>query len=513
MLILQKWESIVSSTFPSVITFWVDIIGIPVHHCTEKTVSTIGKALGRLSGTEVKQPRVRVEINGLQPLEMSMEISLPSGEITVVDFVYEKLEKHCFACFSLSHEKRHCPFTPSSKANSDKPLGVNQLKTLTRLDEDKHRQDSRKRSRSDYELKPRPTPSNKGGRVTANDLREWIRKNSSPLPRASSHRHDSQSRGSMPIPPRDRHKDSSHHDDSYHPKDHLKESSPRARGLGQTNPQSSHRDDRESNHSCAQFGIPQPQPSREGIPSEEHSRSIFSRLQRPHSTPTPSPRSAREPVVTPTPNAPVRNRVDSGERIPLLERIELPSASSPSWTHRHNVNSLALQEVEIQYLGDNPPPISSRLGPSPPADSVFQRLGCTTAGPSSFSPLSLRDQSPLEAGPSSLPKKKKQGKANQGKKTKATPTGLVKPTPKRRTVKAVTRTRGARSPLQGVNLRKANAVRTQSKAKKKLQVDASNSLQGLAEVPIHAAVSTGIPSPSSHRGIGADFRSPLLPLP
>lgn len=144
MLILKQWEPIVSKDFLSCITFWIKVIGIPVHHCTNKTLSTSENVLGHLSGINVDQARIHVVINGLQPLEMSMEIFVPSGKLTVVDFVYEKLEKHCFSYFSLSHEKKHCPHISSSTTSNSRPLGVNQLKTLTRLEVDKHCQGSRK---------------------------------------------------------------------------------------------------------------------------------------------------------------------------------------------------------------------------------------------------------------------------------------------------------------------------------------------------------------------------------
>ncbi|KAF3585494.1 hypothetical protein F2Q69_00031796 [Brassica cretica] len=46
--------------------------------------------------------RFRVSINGLQPLERTLELSLPSGGVKEVELEYEKLEKHCFSCLSLS---------------------------------------------------------------------------------------------------------------------------------------------------------------------------------------------------------------------------------------------------------------------------------------------------------------------------------------------------------------------------------------------------------------------------
>lgn len=53
--------------------------------------------------------RIRVDMNGLMPLAMAMEIKLPDGEVNIVKFEYARLEKYRFKCFSLSHEVIRLP--------------------------------------------------------------------------------------------------------------------------------------------------------------------------------------------------------------------------------------------------------------------------------------------------------------------------------------------------------------------------------------------------------------------
>ncbi|KAF3609597.1 hypothetical protein DY000_02045158 [Brassica cretica] len=81
---------------------------------------------------DVPNGRVRVTINGLLPLEIRLEISLPSGETTVVELEYEKLEKHCFLCSSLSHDKDSCP-SALNDGRRPIPVGINQVRTTERL--------------------------------------------------------------------------------------------------------------------------------------------------------------------------------------------------------------------------------------------------------------------------------------------------------------------------------------------------------------------------------------------
>lgn len=524
MVILQKWEAIVSKDFSSTITFWVDIIGIPLHHCTDKTVSIIGKELGPLSGKIVEKARVRVDINGLKPLEMSLEICLPTGELTVVEFVYEKLEKHCFSCFSLSHEKKHCPFLSTTAARVDKPLGVNQLKTLTRIEDDKKRQGERKRPRSALDEEERYRPKDRGGRVSARDLREWVLKASPPHPRPADSRQSYQSRGTQDYPPPpNKYRVRSYQEDSGHRMFTPRASHSLDKGSFHSHHQSDHRASAKETHSPSKVGSALALQTGEQNSNGHLSTSVFSRLQNPLATPTPSPRPAREPEGVPT--SPATNRsTDSSkerrsaleriERRPALERLEPPPLQDSAIPPRHIEGSLGLQEVEIQYLEENSPTVAYRNNHASPSSSVFHRLG-TTVNEARVSPLLRIEAQVIQDVDTSTAKRKNPTKAKQVKKT--TPkTVQAKPAPKRRTTKAAVRTRGTRSPLQGVNTRKINVVRTQSKSKKRLQVEATSSLQGLEDVPIHSSASKDIPyqaQESNIRGIVADFRSPRHPLP
>lgn len=104
MLILQRWEPIISDHFPALILFWITIHVIPLHYWTDVALEAIGLDLGPVEDYEVERGRIRVWINGLKPLEMVLNISLPSGEIKQVELEYENLEKHCFVCHSLTRK-------------------------------------------------------------------------------------------------------------------------------------------------------------------------------------------------------------------------------------------------------------------------------------------------------------------------------------------------------------------------------------------------------------------------
>lgn len=140
MLLLQRWEPTVSDLFPHTISFWIHIHGVPLHFCNEPTITTIGENLGHLEDKFVDEAKIRVEFNGLQPLEMTMEIQLPSDDIVTVEFEYMKIEKQCFTCFSLFHEDDTCPIRPrNAPPIKERKLGITQRIALQCIEADKRR--------------------------------------------------------------------------------------------------------------------------------------------------------------------------------------------------------------------------------------------------------------------------------------------------------------------------------------------------------------------------------------
>lgn len=52
--------------------------------------------------------RMRVSVNGLQPLVFTAKVELENGEEASASLVYEKLERHCIKCHMLNHEAKDC---------------------------------------------------------------------------------------------------------------------------------------------------------------------------------------------------------------------------------------------------------------------------------------------------------------------------------------------------------------------------------------------------------------------
>lgn len=106
MIILQRWEPTISHSFPSLISFWIKVQGIPLHLWTEETIESIERDIGMFESLEITPLaiRMRVHVNGRLPLIKSSIIEYDNGDEVTATLVYEKLERYCSQCNRLDHE-------------------------------------------------------------------------------------------------------------------------------------------------------------------------------------------------------------------------------------------------------------------------------------------------------------------------------------------------------------------------------------------------------------------------
>ncbi|CAA7021646.1 unnamed protein product [Microthlaspi erraticum] len=111
MVVLQKWEPVISNTFPSQIPFCIQLKGIPLHYWKPKTICNIGKEVGELLRHEITKTEVKIyaSINVLLPLVKETVLEFASGAEALVTLEYERLGNHCRICNRLSHAETDCP--------------------------------------------------------------------------------------------------------------------------------------------------------------------------------------------------------------------------------------------------------------------------------------------------------------------------------------------------------------------------------------------------------------------
>lgn len=134
MVILQRWEPVISASFPSQISFWIRIKGLPLHYWLDDMVYRVGQELTYVTHELTKTTaRVRVLVDGLKPLLKESIVEFDSGEESNITFEYEKLEMHCSVCYSLLHSRKLCPQrTEETSVRPERPLQRPEARNDTR---------------------------------------------------------------------------------------------------------------------------------------------------------------------------------------------------------------------------------------------------------------------------------------------------------------------------------------------------------------------------------------------
>lgn len=473
MILLQRWEPIVSNSFPRMIAFWIRIHGIPLHFWNEATLEAIGKGLGPILDKDVDHGRIRIHIDGLKKLEMRLPIELPSSEVIKVDLEYEKLEKHCFVCYSLCHEKETCPLNRDNQARDAITQGISQQNTLRKLDEHRRKHDNRRSvtvSSRDRGIEHKGH-RNDSQRSVYSRLKDTDRGRFHPYerPRSSSRDEERRSYGdSRREGERIQEKEqSSHHSfpsqRRYSPRRPEKENSLTHRSRSERHPIA-------SEHKSQSSRTPPPRPTREAMTlpvaparaaTNSRSKERVSALDRleEKSSNSANKRSALQRLEGANNN--------SNERVSALERLE-PPREDPLRASGLSSSLLArLQDVEIQYVEED-------------HQSPLIGTGSTRGIQPIQSPLEHREtqRTPavLRLGSSSTTRKKNPPRAATKKATQAKQISKKAPT---RKVVGTTKTRGANSPIQGSRTTKQRLTKGRPPARKKLCVDKKGQNQAL----------------------------------
>lgn len=497
MLILQRWEPVVSDNFPALIPFWITVHGIPLHYWSEVTLETIGKELGPVEDFDVDQARVRVSINGLQPLEMKLEINV-AGEIKQVELEYENLQKHCFYCLSLTHEGDDCP--NRSRNGRETHMGISQNRTLDRLEADRRRKEVRKGARNlsgPKEQSPAYPHS-----VRPKEHYEPSRRCDLSRKYDYGVRREPYRRGMSP-----------------NVRDRERQGRPSARErltFTRDSETASHRGHLSNSFTSAQ--------RTEWRPVSEGAKTLDRSAHSAHSqmSHTPSPRPQRENISSQAGTTDARqnsgNGTPSAERRSALARLSLPVERVPLLQDGvANTASGRLQEVQIQYLEENLNLLTSG-GSNKASTSKTPRTGtsATQGGITDRSPIRTLSEDrvhvSLRLGPVYEPYSDPRAAEQETSLSEDFPL-LARTTDKgKASLPAGTRKRVARSSTQGISLKKRRVTKGNSPKRRTPPATPSAGQATATQGTTTRAQPRTTAFPSSRKK-GADFRSGPNPLP
>lgn len=112
-MFIERWTPDPSPNFLSTFEVCVRIQNIPANHYTIEMMDRLGSAIGKVEeiayDPKASQPkdyiRARILFHIDSPARNTKNLNLPSGEMVVINYEYEKLRKRCFNCLHLTHEK------------------------------------------------------------------------------------------------------------------------------------------------------------------------------------------------------------------------------------------------------------------------------------------------------------------------------------------------------------------------------------------------------------------------
>ena len=103
MFVLVRWEPMIADDYPSMVPFWIQLKGIPLHLCTHQNLETIGDLLGKVDKIYAAEGKIKVYIDSSKPLKFTRKLQTRNKEDINIKLHYEMLFKHCTGCDLMSH--------------------------------------------------------------------------------------------------------------------------------------------------------------------------------------------------------------------------------------------------------------------------------------------------------------------------------------------------------------------------------------------------------------------------
>ncbi|XP_018443548.1 uncharacterized protein LOC108815442 [Raphanus sativus] len=116
-IVMERWVEKPPEDYLQHIMVWVQMRNIPVNHYTTKALWALGDFAGKVVEVafDPEKPQVReyiralVRFNVARPLRRFKKVTIPGGEEVNIRYDYERLQKRCYTCQRLTHEKEQCP--------------------------------------------------------------------------------------------------------------------------------------------------------------------------------------------------------------------------------------------------------------------------------------------------------------------------------------------------------------------------------------------------------------------
>lgn len=116
-IVIDRWVENPPDDYLKYLLVWVQIRNIPVNYYTEASITSFGDLIGPVDvvafdpkkAQSHEYLRVRVFFDVSRPVRKTKVINLPKGGSVTLRYDFERIQKRCYNCQRLTHEKDKCP--------------------------------------------------------------------------------------------------------------------------------------------------------------------------------------------------------------------------------------------------------------------------------------------------------------------------------------------------------------------------------------------------------------------
>ncbi|XP_018463848.1 uncharacterized protein LOC108835039 [Raphanus sativus] len=142
-VVIDRWVEKPPDDYLKYLLVWVQLRNIPVNHYTKEAIEAFADVLGKVD-VVVYDPskaqsndyvRVRVFFDVARPVRKTKVFNIPGCEAVTIRYDFERVQKRCYHCQRLTHEKEKCPLLIQARKDQamerrNKVMLENQKKAL-----------------------------------------------------------------------------------------------------------------------------------------------------------------------------------------------------------------------------------------------------------------------------------------------------------------------------------------------------------------------------------------------
>ncbi|XP_018473938.2 uncharacterized protein LOC108845180 [Raphanus sativus] len=116
-IVIDRWMEKPPDDYLKYLLVWVQIRNIPVNHYTKEAIEAFADILGKVDVVTFDPSkaqrndyvRARIFFDVSRPVRKTKVFNIPRSDAVTIRYDFERLQKRCYHCQRLTHEKDKCP--------------------------------------------------------------------------------------------------------------------------------------------------------------------------------------------------------------------------------------------------------------------------------------------------------------------------------------------------------------------------------------------------------------------